>query len=207
MKKKILELFCGTKSISKEFIKEDFEVLTLDFDNQFNPDICENILDIPIEFFDDYKFDYVWASPPCNAFSVAVIGKNWNYDNTPKNDVARTGLRILEKTLEIINRINPKIFFIENPRGKMRKMFCMQNLHRHTVTYCQYGDFRQKPTDIFSNIQLDFLKSTCKRGSNCHVSSPRGSYTGTQGIKGSVNKAIIPEILCRDIAKFCKNYE
>ncbi len=38
-------------------------------------------------------------------------------------------------------KLNPNlIWYIENPRGMMRKMPCMQNLIRHTVTYCQYGD-------------------------------------------------------------------
>ena len=36
--------------------------------------------------------------------------------------------------------LSPTWWFIENPRGGMRKMDFMSGLPRHTVTYCQYGD-------------------------------------------------------------------
>ena len=129
---RLLELFCGTKSIGKEFKKAGFDVVSLDFDPQFNPTITADILTLPDDFFSG--FDVVWASPPCNAFSVAVIGRNWYHDHSPKNDTARKGLAILEKTVNIIRRVNPKMFWIENPRGKMRKMPIMQDFIRQTVT-------------------------------------------------------------------------
>lgn len=50
--------------------------------------------------------------------------------------------------IQLIKDLNPKYYFIENPRGGMRKMSFMEGLPRYTVTYCQYGDFRMKPTDI-----------------------------------------------------------
>ena len=202
-KPKILELFCGTKSIGKEFIKKDFEVTSLDINPIFNADITADILTIPDDFYGK-KFDVIWASPPCNAFSVSVIGRNWNYDDTPKNEIAEKGLRILEKTLCIISRVNPKFFFIENPRGKMRKMKILHPFNRYTITYCQYGFDRQKPTDIFTNVDDLQLKPICRRGSNCHISASRGSNTGTQGLLSAVEKAIIPPQFCEYIASYCK---
>lgn len=202
-KPKILELFCGTKSIGKEFIKKDFEVTSLDINPIFNADITADILTIPDNFYGK-KFDVIWASPPCNAFSVAVIGRNWNYDDTPKNEIAENGLKILEKTFRIILSINPKFFFIENPRGKMRKMRILQTLNRYTITYCQYGFDRQKPTDIFTNVTDLELKPVCKRGQNCHIRSPRGSDTGTQGMSSAIEKAIIPPEFCKYIADYCE---
>ena len=56
-------------------------------------------------------------------------------------------------------------------------------LPRYTVTYCQYGDNRMKPTDIWTNHPCPKFKPPCKNGDPCHVSAPRGSQTGTQGLK------------------------
>lgn len=196
---KLLELFCGTKSIGKEFEKVGFKVISLDFDAQFNATFTRDILTVPDDFFSG--FDAVWASPPCNAFTVALIGRNWYHDHTPKNDLARQGMAILEKTVAIIKYINPAMFWIENPRGKMRRMPIMQQFDRRTVSYCQYGDSRMKPTDIWTNTNWT-PRPICSNGDNCHESAPRGSKTGTQGIKRSRDRAVIPMELCRELAEY-----
>lgn len=38
----------------------------------------------------------------------------------------------------------------------------------------------------------------------CHEKAPRGSKTGTQGLKGAVQRSVIPEELCLHIADICK---
>ena len=86
----------------------------------------------------------LWASPPCQAFSVAAIGHNWNRDRTPKHPRAIQAQLIVLKTLEIIHARKPDWWFIENPRGMLRKIPFMKSLTRHTISYCQYGDTRQK---------------------------------------------------------------
>lgn len=71
--------------------------------------------------------------------------------------------------------------------------------YRHTVTYCQYGDNRMKPTDIWTNCSEWKPKPMCKNGENCHESAPRGSKTGTQGIKGAKDRGVIPPALFYEI--------
>lgn len=105
----------------------------------------------------------------------------------------------MEKTLSIIKDINPKWWFIENPRGKLRKLPLVQGLHRVTVTYCQYGDSRMKPTDIWTNAVWWKPRPMCKNGDSCHASAPRGSRTGTQGIAGSRDRSKIPSELFVEI--------
>ncbi len=200
---KMLELFCGSKNVTKAFQARGFECTTMDLDPRFNADLQLDVLTLPDDYFSG--FDAIWASPPCSAFSVAVIGRNWYHDHSPKTDSARTGLAVLEKTIALIQHANPTIFWIENPRGKMRRMPIMQNFKRDTVTYCQYGDFRQKPTDIWHNTQWH-PRPMCGRGDSCHVSAPRGSRTGTQGMASAYDKGIIPEDLANEIAEHAYNY-
>jgi len=75
----------------------------------------------------------------------------------------------------------------------------MQDLPRYTVTYCQYGDERMKPTDIWTNHPNPNFKPPCKNGAPCHTPAPRGSRTGTQGIRGKKQRAVIPKELCEHI--------
>jgi hypothetical protein len=202
---KTLELFSGTKSFSKVAERLGHKATTLDNRLDLNPTILQDILDIPSNYFKEGEFDIVWASPPCTAFSVASIGKNWRQwsDGTlmPKSDNAMLGLEILIKTIRIIGHIKPKYWFIENPRGAMRKMFEMQDFKRYTVTYCQYGDTRMKPTDIWTNFIEWKPKPPCKNGDSCHISAPRGSRTGTQGLKNATERGRIPSALFVEIFK------
>lgn len=83
-------------------------------------------------------------------------------------------------------------------------MSWMQGIPRYTVTYCQYGETRMKPTDIWTNHPTPMFKPPCKNGDKCHVPAPRGSQTGTQGIKGSVDRSRIPKLLCEHIVDICE---
>ena len=56
-----------------------------------------------------------------------------------------------------------------------------------------------KPTDIWNNCPTWLPKPACQNGDKCHVSAPRGSRTGTQGIKGAKFRSVIPEALCMEI--------
>lgn len=124
---KVLELFAGTCSFSSASQKLGHIVYTSDYDAQFNTDYCVDIME-----FNKYKLpfnpDIIWASPPCETFSVASIGYHWNKDNTPKTEQAQIGIDRVLKTLEIIKELNPKYWIIENPRGKLRKMDFMGGL-------------------------------------------------------------------------------
>ena len=181
--------------MGKVFEKNGWDVISVDILQQFNPTHCGDILQM--EFSD--HFDVVWASPPCTCFSVASIGSSWCGNYHPKKVQTALGMAYVLKTLEIINKVNPKYWFIENPRGVLRKMGFMDGLPKQTVTYCQYGDTRMKPTDIWTNCEQWKPRAMCKNGDSCHVSAPRGAKTGTQGIKGAINRSVIPEQLVVEI--------
>ena len=80
-----------------------------------------------------------------------------------------------------------------------------KDIPRYTVTYCQYGDTRMKPTDIWANRPNPKFKPPCHNGDPCHTPASRGSKTGTQGLKGSIKRSIIPQKLCEHIVEICES--
>ncbi len=201
---KILELFSGTESFSKVARARGHECFTIDNNLEFKSDLCCDILNVKLtkEFFD---LDILWASPPCTCFSVASIGSSWIGNYHPKRVETALGMAYVLKTLELIKTLKPKFWFIENPRGVLRKMGFMEGLKRNTITYCQYGDTRMKPTDIWTNCEKWNPRPMCKNRSPCHTPAPRGSKTGTQGLKGNVERGVVPEELCLEIIKCCES--
>lgn len=197
---KILELFSGTESFSKVARARGHECFTIDIDKQFNPDLCKDILEIDVkEILMLFKPEVIWASPPCQTFSIASVSTHWD-NHIPKSDKCKEAMKMIAKVLELIVLLKPKYYVIENPMGMLRKMPIYEILNKDKVTYCQYGDERMKPTDLFHNIP-NFNPKCCKNGDSCHVAAPRGSKTGTQGLKGSVDRSKIPEALCLEIIK------
>jgi hypothetical protein len=202
---KVLELFAGSRSIGKVADRLAFDVYSSDIEQFGGIDYVIDIMEFDVAKI-PFVPDIIWASCPCTAFSVAAIGKNWTKvgdDYIPKNPRADFGLKLVQKTLEIIEHFNPTYFFIENPRGMLRKMPIMADLPRQGVTYCQYGDTRMKPTDIWTNSTKWIPRPMCKNGDPCHVAAPRGSKTGTQGLKDAYERSKIPEELCFEILKSC----
>ena len=201
----ILELFAGSKSIGNCADGLLFKSYSSDIEQFGGIDYVTDILNFDVTKI-PFMPDIIWASPPCTAFSVAAIGKNWTKvgnDYLPKNPRAELGLKLVQKTLEIIEHFKPTYFFIENPRGMLRKMPIMAHLNRQGVTYCQYGDTRMKPTDIWTNSDKWVPRPMCSNGSPCHISAPRGSRTGTQGLSNAYERSKIPENLCIEILKSC----
>jgi hypothetical protein len=191
----VFDFFAGTGSSTRAF--EDAGDTVVSFDNDARFDVTENV-DVASLFADDLvrrygRPDFVWASPPCTAFSVASIGRHWVSSRVPRTNQAREAMVLVRKTRELLESLSPRFgFVIENPRGMLRKLDVLAGLPRHTVTYCQYGDDRMKPTDLWSTVEGWFPRLPCRNGGGCHVSAPRGSRTGTQGRDGAVSRSMVP---------------
>lgn len=180
---KTIELFSGTKSFSKVMAAHGHDTFTIDNESKLGPDLVLDIFDV------NYipESDVLWASPPCTTFSVASISHYWT-EGYPKNLKTLHGMAMLEKTVKLISQSRPKWWFIENPRGMMRKaigpLFEKFGLgyKQNTVSYCQYGSKIMKPTDIWTNAGWWKPRPICKPGAECHERAGRGAKTGVQGI-------------------------
>lgn len=211
-KLKVLELFAGTRSISKAFEKAGHETYSVEWDKDFeNITLYEDINNLTAEKVIEMCGgvpDVIWASPDCTTYSVAAISHHRVRESDgnlkAKSEYAAFCDRTNKHVLELIKELNPTYWFIENPRGGMRSMGFMRGLPRYTVTYCQYGDTRMKPTDIWTNHPNPMFKPACKNGDPCHERAPRGARTGTQGIKGARDRSRIPEKLCEHIVRICE---
>ena len=205
-------MFAGTRSIGRAFERRGHDVFSVEWNKDFeNISLYKDISELTAqEIIDSFgRPDIIWASPDCTTFSIAAIShhrrKNEETENLdPVSDYAKFCDKVDTHVLDLIRELKPKYWFIENPRGGMRKMTWMQGLPRYTVTYCQYGDNRMKPTDIWTNHPDPKFLPPCHNGDPCHEPAPRGSKTGTQGLKGSVQRSMIPDRLCEHIVSICE---
>ena len=186
----IFDFFSGTGSSTRAFREAGHTVISFELDDYFEATENVDIMDLTSDYLlATYgKPDFIWASPPCTTFSVASIRHYWDYVDGvayPKNEKTLQGLAIVEHTRKLIEELQPtKGFLIENPRGMLRKQAVMAGLDRITVTYCQYGDTRQKPTDLWGVVPNWTPRPMCSPGDPCHEAAVRGSMGGTQGIGG-----------------------
>lgn len=224
---KVLELFAGTRSIGKAFEAAGHEVFSIEWDEQFaDIDLYADIMTVTAADIVE-KFglpDVIWASPDCTTFSIAAISHHRRKDPItgylePVSEYAIFCDKVDNHVMELIDELNEMrkeqglrelIWFVENPVGGMRKTRWMEGRPRYTVTYCQYEldkpvqERRKKPTDLWTNIPDPQFRPMCSNGDPCHASAPRGAKTGTQGLKGSKERSVIPRMLCEHIVYICE---
>lgn len=122
---RVLELFAGTRSIGKAFEARGHQVFSIDWSTDFE-DIDWNV-DISLITADDIlqlfgRPDVIWASPDCTTYSVAAISYHRRRDGAtgnlePVSEYATQCDATNEHVIDLIKDLNPKVWFIENPRG------------------------------------------------------------------------------------------
>lgn len=220
---RVLDLFSGMEGWSAPFKERGHEVLTLDNNRMFGADMQVDILETSASDF-PWTPDLILASPPCESFSVAAMGKNWEGTKqtgiVPKSERAILGIAILRKTLSLIEELSPRWWYLENPCAAMRKTPEMFKRPRVTVTYCQYGLPYMKRTDIWGEWPDTWVpRPECTghprngftlmpngmtfvndvKGKPCHESASRGSRTGIQGLKNAAERGVIPRRLAIEV--------
>ena len=127
---KVLELFAGTRSISKAFEKKGHKTFSIEWNKDFdNIDLYEDINNITAK--DIIKLcggipDVIWASPDCTTYSIAGISHHRKKNNKNGNlDPISEYANFCDKTnihvIDLIKELKPKYYFIENPRGGVKE--------------------------------------------------------------------------------------
>jgi len=191
---KLLDLFCGTKSVARVAEQLGYDVVTLDIDPRCNPSICANILEFDYTFWRPGQFDVVWASCPCQTFSCARksnIGRKVKNEimtaETLLRDTLNVGVPILRRTQEIIEYLQPKVYFIENPYTGAMKNYI--DSAPAVYDYCMYGFGYRKRTAIWSNLVLPGCR--CDRShlvDNRHAMTAIGTSKSQKGQGGGGSK-------------------
>lgn len=167
-----LDLFSGLGGFSSAFVDaSEWEVVTVDINDEFDPDVCADVLDLRPD--DLPQADVVLSSPPCKTFSFAASDRGHfrmgGTRATPRTDAARESVALVYHTLGVIHGLDPDHWFLENPRGWLRHVIGDPTT---TVTYCQYGTTYQKPTDLWGD-HPPMRYRRCQQGGSCH------EYNGT----------------------------
>lgn len=172
---RVLDLFCGLGGATQAFRDAGHDVLGIDNNPDLEPDMVADVRDLDAEdLLDRGPWDLVWASPPCTTFSVMTISVYHDANGHPDHPLTHERLALIHDTLALIQRLDPRAWILENPTGMLRRQDFMHRFDRETVTYCQYGHFLRKSTDLWGGFPptLD-LEKPCDTGSSCHASSPR----------------------------------
>jgi len=173
---RLLELFCGSKSVSKAIGNQFTEVISVDIVPEYNPTICIDILSWDYKVYPPGHFDVIWASPPCQEFSILNYARP---DKVPNLEWADS---LVKKAIEIIEYFSPNKFFIENPQtGSLKDreyMFCIPYVD---LDYCQFSDWGyRKRTRIWTiENKRDVLcnKATCPNMEGKYHKTSMGNST------------------------------
>lgn len=218
----VVDLFAGEMNWSRPASDRSHVTWSSDFDPVYGTDHVGDARELRGQTILDAvgPVDLLLASPPCQGFTVARIGRNWNHDRTPKTAKAELGMELVASVLRIVEEVKPTYWLMENPVGMLRKLPLVAGLPHRSVTYCSYGRKFRKPTDLWgdappsmrfepmcdayaSKVKVtasDGVEWCCSRstGLPCHVASPRGSTTGVQGHK-RLESTAIPYPLAWDV--------
>lgn len=203
-----VELFCGYGVISESFEASGFKAWKTDIRRRkgvCEPDLKINILDLERDQIPFEKVSVLWASPACDVWSYAAGNFHWDKLGQPKTQKCHDHIELLKKTLELIDQINPTLFFIENPRGRLRHWPpFVEWLKKHqavskTLTYSSYGFPAPKPTNIFTNAKDIQFKELDKFGRGARSNFKLDNIAKAQ-------KQKIPRPLADHISDYCKGF-
>jgi hypothetical protein len=158
---RLLELFSGSKSVSKAVNHIYDDIISVDILDKYNPTIAIDILNWNYKEYASGYFDAIWASPPCCEFSCLNHSRP---DKTPNLQLANA---IVKRTLEIIEYFKPAKWFIENPQtGSLKTMDYMKDIPYIDIDYCRFSNWGyRKRTRIWTNQSLE--TALCQGKGNC----------------------------------------
>ena len=153
---RLLELFAGTQSVSRVARRLGWDCVSLDICPRHAPDLCMSILDFDESAYPRDAFDFVWASPPCEAFSVAKCRGRGGCAQLLEVDMAKADA-LVAKTKRILAHFSAAHYCVENPKGSRlwnREVARELRARSVLVSYCQYGYNYRKTTRLAVSFPL-----------------------------------------------------
>ncbi len=204
----VVELFSGSGIISHEFKRAGHNTFSVDIRKRkgtCEPDLQKDIMHLTIQDIPFNKIDVLWASLPCDVWSYAAGSFHWDKKGLPKTEKSMLHIHLLHKALHLIEQINPTLYFIENPRGRLRNypgllafLYYNKGMAKE-LTYSSYGFPTTKPTNIFTNALNYQPKELDRFGRGAKVRHRFDNMTKCQRQK-------VPGALAEEIRKYCEGY-
>ena len=197
---KLLELFSGTGSVGRVARRLGWEVTALDIDGRFSPELHMSILDWDFRALPRDSWDFVWASPPCELYSIA------RNTGTPA-DLDAADL-LVARTREIVEWFGCP-YAIENPATS--RLWLRQVAagipYRTLTSYCCFGYPYRKDTRLATSFSLDLPR--CPGAGRCpamignrHTEhAQRGGGGAVPRLKCADDLNRVPEALVEEIIR------
>ena len=147
-----LELFSGTGSVGHVLRAQGHETVSLDIDPRFGPELRMSILDFDETAYAPDHFDFLWASPPCEAYSLAR-----SKAKIPRDVAMAASDKLVAKTRQVIAHFRDALWVVENPatsRIWMREAAKGLGTVSVVTSYCCFGTPFRKDTRLANNFGL-----------------------------------------------------
>ena len=122
MKKMMLDLCAGFGGQSEAFL-EEYDVLRIDNNpllSEVPQMVITDLYDIRPFNISNQSIDYIHASPPCLEFSTAYSAPRGVAHRNGEDYHPTDGIAMVERCVEIINKLKPKYWSLENVRGSIK---------------------------------------------------------------------------------------
>ena len=205
---RLLELFSGTKSVSRCAREIGWQTISLDIDSKHSPDLCMDIMAFDQTLYPKDYFDFIWASTDCRAYSSArTVAK------IPRDEAMTASDKLVGKTLQIISYFGCA-YCIENPANSRLwdREVARGLISKSVVTsYCNFGYDYMKNARLCSNFPL--VLPRCPGPGLCHAMVGRRHKEHAQKGGGGLEPRYksrdelhrIPEPLVREILSQLQN--
>ncbi len=145
---KLLELFSGSGSVGRVARRLGWEVTALDIDGRQSPELHMSVMDWDFRALPRDSWDFVWASPPCQLYSIART-------TGPPADLDAADL-LVARTRQIVEYFGCP-YAIENPATS--RLWLRQVSagipYRTLTSYCCFGYPYRKDTRLATSFTLD----------------------------------------------------
>ena len=163
----LLELLAGTQSVSRVARRQGWQCTSLDICPRHAPTICCSVLDFDETAWPRDAYDFIWASPPCESFSVAKCRGRGGCAQLREADMTSADA-LVAKTIRILRHFENAHYCVENPKGsRLWNRGVARELRARSVlvSYCQYGYNYRKSTRLAVSFRLSL--SICPGEGRC----------------------------------------